>query len=279
MPELPEVEVVRRGLERWINGRVIQTATVLHPRAVRRHRGGSIDFCAAVAGAHVRAIQRRGKYLWFSFADGRALVGHLGMSGQFLLNPPAAPHERHLRVRFSFRDGDRELRFVDQRTFGGLFVDECDAAGQPSSLFHIAPDVFGESFNEATFRAALARRSAGIKQVLLDQSLVSGVGNIYADEALWRAELHYLRPANSLSESELRSLIVELRAVFSDALAAGGTSFDALYVHVNGESGYFSRSLNAYGQTGRACSRCGAAIVRAAFANRSSHFCPTCQRL
>ncbi|HEU0129668.1 MAG TPA: bifunctional DNA-formamidopyrimidine glycosylase/DNA-(apurinic or apyrimidinic site) lyase [Mycobacteriales bacterium] len=277
MPELPEVEVVRRGLERGVVGRRIATVDVHHPRAVRRHEAGAADFAALLEGRRVEDARRRGKYLWLPLDSGDALTGHLGMSGQLLVVPPEKPVEPHLRVRFTFADGGRELRFVDQRTFGGLFV-VAGGAELPGHIAHIARDPLDAAFDDAAFADALRRRSTGIKRALLDQSLVSGVGNIYADESLWRARLHYDRPTSSLRRPDVARLLDAIRTVLNESLRAGGTSFDALYVSTEGVSGLFQRRLEVYGREGEPCSRCGAAIRRDHFMNRSSYWCPRCQR-
>ena len=277
MPELPEVEVVRRGVERWVTGRVVASVDVRHPRAVRRHAAGAVDFAAQLAGRRIEGACRRGKYLWLPLDSGDALVAHLGMSGQLLVVPPDAPPETHLRVRFSFADGGYDLRFVDQRTFGGVSVDPGGAA-LPSALARIGRDPLDPLFDDPGFVAALRRKSTGIKRALLDQSLMSGVGNIYADEALWRSRLHYARPTATLTRPAVRGLLADVRAVMTEALQAGGTSFDALYVDVDGRSGYFERSLDAYGREGKPCRRCGTPIRRESFMNRSSFVCPRCQR-
>jgi formamidopyrimidine-DNA glycosylase len=284
VPELPEVEVVRRGLDRWVSGRTVASVEVLHPRAVRRHAAGPDDFAAQLRGRALGPALRRGKYLWVPLpGSGASLLGHLGMSGQLLVQPEGAADEKHLRVRVRFDDAaGTELRFVDQRTFGGLAVEDADPSdpdAAPMSLAHIARDPLDPRFDDAAFIASLRRRSSGVKRALLDQSLISGVGNIYADEALWRSKLHYDRPADSLTRPAAELLLASARAVMSEALAQGGTSFDSLYVNVNGESGYFSRSLDAYGREGEACNRCGTAMRRASWMNRSSYFCPKCQRL
>jgi formamidopyrimidine-DNA glycosylase len=277
VPELPEVEVVRRGLERWVAGRAVAAVEVLHPRAVRRQDGGAVDFAARLRGRRLGVAQRRGKYLWLPLDSGEALLGHLGMSGQLLVQQAELADPVHLRVRLSFDDGGAELRFVDQRTFGGLSVEPTDATGLPVSVVHIARDPLDPGFDDAAFAVALRRRRTGLKRALLDQTLVSGVGNIYADEALWRAQLHYARATETLSRPAAYRLLGHVRAVMGEALAQGGTSFDSLYVNVNGESGYFDRSLDAYGQAGEPCARCGTPIRREAFMNRSSFFCPRCQ--
>ncbi|MFF4494757.1 bifunctional DNA-formamidopyrimidine glycosylase/DNA-(apurinic or apyrimidinic site) lyase [Streptomyces sp. NPDC001546] len=283
MPELPEVEVVRRGLERWVAGRTVAAVEVLHPRAVRRHLAGGADFAARLAGATVGVPHRRGKYLWLPL-EGRDLsvLGHLGMSGQLLVQPAGAPDEKHLRIRVRFADdAGTELRFVDQRTFGGLSLHEVvpgSEEGLPDVIAHIARDPLDPLFDEGAYHLALRARRTTLKRALLDQSLISGVGNIYADEALWRARLHYERPTATLTRPRSTELLSHVREVMNAALAVGGTSFDSLYVNVNGESGYFDRSLDAYGREGEPCRRCGTPMRRRAWMNRSSYFCPRCQR-
>jgi formamidopyrimidine-DNA glycosylase len=275
LPELPEVEVVRRGLERYVVGATVERVRVLHPRPVRRHLAGPDDFATRVTGRRIMATRRRGKYLWLALDSGDAVLGHLGMSGQLLVVPHAASPERHLRVVLELDDG-LDLRFADQRMFGGLFV-SADGADLPPEIAHIARDPLDPAFDEAAFEVAVHRRKTGVKRALLDQTLISGVGNIYADEALWAARLHFARPTETLRRAEIRRLLHEVRVVMTRALEQGGTSFDALYVNVNGESGYFDRSLAVYGQEGRPCPRCGTAIRRDAFMNRSSYTCPRCQ--
>ncbi len=279
MPELPEVEVVRRGLEQFVVGRTIAGVEVMHPRAVRRHQAGPEDFTGLLLGSDIIAARRRGKYLWLPLSSGSALVGHLGMSGQLLVRPKTAPDETHLRVRITFTDNDTELRFVDQRTFGGLSVSvTVGPDGIPAEIVHIAPDPLAPEFDDDAFVRAVRRRRTGIKRALLDQTLISGVGNIYADEALWRARLHYARYTATLTRPVLLGLLAAVRDVMTAALAAGGTSFDALYVDVNGASGYFERGLQVYGRAGQPCPRCGTPIRRDPFMNRSSYTCPRCQR-
>ncbi|MGW0478799.1 bifunctional DNA-formamidopyrimidine glycosylase/DNA-(apurinic or apyrimidinic site) lyase [Nonomuraea sp. NPDC003214] len=278
MPELPEVEVVRRGLAEWVTGREIASAEVLHPRAIRRHLPGADEFAARLRGRLVKSAERRGKYLWLPLSGPEeALLAHLGMSGQLLVVDPDAPPEKHLRVRLRFADGGSDLRFVDQRTFGHVMLTTL-VGGVPEPIAHIAPDPFEESFDEAAFTAALRAKKTEIKRALLDQSLISGVGNIYADEALWLARLHWARPAQTLTRPKVAELVAAVREVMGAALQQGGTSFDSLYVNVNGESGYFDRSLEVYGRQDQPCSRCGAPIRREPFMNRSSYSCPRCQR-
>ncbi|MFF1696922.1 bifunctional DNA-formamidopyrimidine glycosylase/DNA-(apurinic or apyrimidinic site) lyase [Streptomyces sp. NPDC058257] len=280
MPELPEVEVVRRGLERWVAHRTVADVEVLHPRSVRRHIAGGEDFGHRLKGHRVGTAMRRGKYLWLPVEDGgTSILAHLGMSGQLLVQPQEAPDEKHLRIRVRFADElGTELRFVDQRTFGGLSLHANTPDGLPDVIAHIARDPLDDAFDDAAFHAALRRRRTTIKRALLDQSLISGVGNIYADEALWRAKLHYERPTATFTRPRTAELLGHVRDVMNAALAVGGTSFDSLYVNVNGESGYFERSLDAYGREDEPCRRCGTAMRRRPWMNRSSYFCPRCQR-
>jgi len=278
MPELPEVEVVRAGLERHLIGKEISEVSVYHPRAIRKHLAGPKDFEGRLVGRKISDIRRRGKYLWFEFDDDEVLVGHLGMSGQFLLVPTDLEFEKHLRINFAFANWPTQLRFVDQRTFGGMSIDQFDSANDaPASISNIALDPFDPAFDIEELIERLRGRDSQIKRLLLDQNLVSGIGNIYADESLWRAKIHPERPASSLTKAKLKLLIESATAVMGEALAVGGTSFDDLYVNVNGESGYFERGLAVYGRRGEPCPRCRVAIRREAFMNRSSHFCPGCQ--
>ncbi len=326
MPELPEVEVVRRGLAGHVLHRPIARVEVAHPRAVRRHPAGGADFGARLQGRTITAARRRGKYLWLELGcdrsghdastpgsarggrpapdhddrsghdasapgpppdpdppepAGEAVLAHLGMSGQMLVADPGRPTEKHLRIRVVFDDGG-ELRFVDQRTFGGLSVHPLvptpgGDALLPAPVAHIARDPMDPAFSLDAAVAAIRRRRTELKRALLDQTAVSGIGNIYADEALWRARLHGSRPTDRLTRAQGRAVLTAAAEVMDEALAQGGTSFDALYVNVNGASGYFDRSLAAYGQADRPCPRCGTPIRREPFMNRSSFSCPRCQ--
>ena len=305
MPELPEVEVVRRGLGPHLIGRRIADVQVFHDRAVRRHEGGAADFQAVLRGHSVTAVRRRGKYLWWALDDGDAVIAHLGMSGQFrigLAGPTESPlsdvpladegtnaadgspsdrqpptNHPHLRIRFQFDDDGPAVDFLDQRTFGGMAFAP-GGADLPAVIEHIARDPLDPDFSMDDAVSAIRRKKTEIKRALLDQTVVSGIGNIYADEALWRAKVHYARPTSTMTRPVAKAVLTAATEVMTQALAVGGTSFDALYVNVNGESGYFDRSLNAYGQENRPCPRCGTPIRRDAFMNRSSFYCPKCQR-
>ena len=328
MPELPEVEVVRAGLDPAVTGALIRSVSVFEERSLRRHVGPSEDFIERLEGRGILGAVRRGKFLWLplspygsvpapktqefsslraemrrsdvhsdespAFSE-EALVVHLGMSGQVLLRDMHQPDDALLRIRLELvhpAHGELRVAFVDQRIFGSMAISDLvptpDGApggfGHPAPLVpaqvaHIARDPLDPAFSDAAFLAALKRRNTGIKRAMLDQGLVSGIGNIYADEALWAARIHYDQPTASLSAARARTLLAEVRLVLTKALAEGGTSFDAQYVNVNGASGYFSHSLTAYGQQGKPCPRCGRPIVRESFMNRGSHFCAYCQRI
>lgn len=313
MPELPEVEVVRRGLARWVRGRTITGVDVLDPRSIRRHALGTEDFIGNLENSTVLDVVRRGKFLWMPLRTeepgattgtpgalpGVALMAHLGMSGQLLMQDPGVPDEKHLKVRLRLSSADgmpEQLRFVDQRIFGGLFVaslvptPDGGPGGQGETPLpeiaeeasHIARDPLDPHFSFDDFYRKVTSRKTGLKRALLDQGVLSGIGNIYADESLWRAKLHYAKPTDTLKRADALRLVDAAKEVMSDALAAGGTSFDSLYVNVNGASGYFARSLDAYGRAGEPCRRCSAVglpgvIKREQFMNRSSYTCPICQ--
>ena len=292
MPELPEVEVVRRGLLPFTDGARAGRLEVLDPRSLRRSPGGEAALRAALAGRLLAAPVRRGKFLWIPFAEDSetAVVVHLGMSGQVRVDDAARPDPRHVRLRLPVTAADgreAQLRFVDQRIFGGWWLDRLQtdpATGEriPTTAAHIALDPLHQLFDPDDVHDRWHRSRTRLKRALLDQSLVSGIGNIYADEALWAARLHPERRTATLSRAQGRAVLVAAREVMQRALAVGGTSFDALYVNVDGRSGYFARSLSAYGRAGEPCPRCAAegrdgVIVREAFMGRSSHRCRRCQ--
>jgi formamidopyrimidine-DNA glycosylase len=289
MPELPEVEVVRRGLDAHVVDKTISAVRVHHLRAVRRHQAGPADLTARLLNSRIVGTGRRGKYLWLTPDDGSALVVHLGMSGQMLIGPPTSagegesrqhlPREDHLRIAALLDDGTA-LSFVDQRTFGGWMLADVvtvDGSDVPVPVAHLARDPLDPKFNRDGVVTVLRRKHSEIKRQLLDQTVVSGIGNIYADEALWRAKVNGTRLASSLTRRQLGEVLDAAAEVMNQALGQGGTSFDSLYVNVNGESGYFERSLDAYGREGEPCRRCGAVMRREKFMNRSSFYCPRCQ--
>lgn len=278
MPELPEVETVRRGLEPWVAGKKIKDIELVHKGG---NRSTTFAPISSARGAKIKSLKRRGKFLWFELDREFALVSHLGMSGQFLVQPKKSPDEKHLRVRIDCADRNREIRFIDQRTFGWVAIDNLvEEHGKlvPQSFTRIALDIFDPDFKKQVVIERIQKKKSAIKRVLLDQSIMSGVGNIYADEALWRAKIHPEKMANTLDVAEISELLRSTKSVMGRALKQGGTSFDDLYINVNGESGYFAVQLEAYGQEDEPCSRCGTQIKRIVFGNRSSHFCPKCQK-
>ncbi len=281
MPELPEVEVVRRGLAVHVQDARIRAVQVLHPRVVRRQAQGPGYFEAVLTGRTVTGTGRRGKFLWLTTDDpDLVLAAHLGMSGQFRVEDAMGPPHRHARAQLDL--GERQLWFVDQRTFGWLSA--CAVVADPRGIEvpelvrDIAADPTDPEFDARAAARSMRRHRVEIKRLLLDQSHVSGIGNIYADEALWATGVHPRRRADKLSTGTVVSVLEAATVVMAAALDQGGTSFDSLYVNVNGESGYFGRGLNAYGRAGQPCPRCGTPIVRERFMNRSSHCCPRCQR-
>lgn len=285
--------MVRRGLDRHVVGRTIASVVVTHPRTVRRQPGGAAQFAALLVGRAFTGTGRRGKFLWLATDDpDLVLSAHLGMSGQFRVLPAGAqdPDFRHARAQLELLGPEgptSTLWFVDQRTFGWVAAEPV-VAGRvgrgtlaplvPESVRDIAVDLLDPDFDELAVARRMHAREVAIKRQLLDQGIIAGIGNIYADESLWRAGIHPETPGDRISLRRMRGLLRDAADVLGESLAAGGTSFDSLYVNVNGESGYFGRGLNAYGRAGAPCPRCGTPIRRVAFANRSSHFCPACQR-
>lgn len=270
--------MVRRGLAAHVVGKTMTAVRVHHPRAVRRHEAGPADLTARLLGARITGTGRRGKYLWLTLdSPDSALVVHLGMSGQMLLG--AVPRSDHVRISALLDDGT-VLSFADQRTFGGWLLADLvtvDGSVVPAPIAHLARDPLDPRFDAHAVVEVLRRKHSELKRQLLNQQVVSGIGNIYADEALWRAKLNGARLAATLTRRQLSAVLDAAADVMRDALAQGGTSFDSLYVNVNGESGYFDRSLDAYGRDGQNCRRCGAVIRREKFMNRSSFYCPRCQ--
>jgi formamidopyrimidine-DNA glycosylase len=276
MPELPEVETVRRGLQHLVTGYKITQAQQLHPRALKSE---SIAPLESLQGAKITGTNRRGKFMWLTLNRPYVLVAHLGMSGQFLIHQKDRPKATHVRAQFTLSKPLRtqELVFNDQRTFGWLSVEET-TNNIPASAQHIAPDPFDPLFDKDLTIKNYRKRNIKIKTALLNQEIMSGVGNIYADETLWRAKIHPEISTADLSAKKISTIIDFATEVMQEAINQGGTSFDDLYINVNGESGFFEQSLAAYGQEDEPCPRCGTPIKRITFGQRSSHFCPRCQR-
>lgn len=276
MPELPEVETVRRGLDPYVRGATVAEVRILHPRVSRRQPGGATELRTRLLGCRVEGLQRRGKYLWLNLDSGEALVLHLGMSGQIRVFEEPVADDPH--VRAWFRLEERWIAFRDMRTFGWMMLAPVGPGGLPAPVQHIAADPLSPESDSAAVTRNLTATSRSIKRILLDQEVISGIGNIYADEALWRSRIHFETPGDTLSEAAALGLIGDARDVLAEALDAGGTSFDALYVGVSGQQGWFQRHLSVYGREGEACERCGGPISRVAFTNRSSYLCPACQQ-
>jgi formamidopyrimidine-DNA glycosylase len=283
MPELPEVEVVRKGLAKHVKNRKISNAKVRNNRALRNFEFSTKTFEKTVAGFTINSVERRGKFLWMTLKNSsQAISAHLGMSGQMLMVKKEEKPSTHARVTFDFSDTKRSLHFIDQRTFGWVNLEELVEAKDkrlvPQSVLHISPDLFEETFDLDKTISNIKKRKTGIKQALLNQEIVAGIGNIYADEALWLAKTHWADVCENLSEKKIKEILISAKEVMAKALEKGGTSFDDLYIDVNGESGYFENELNAYGREGERCYRCDLEMVREAFSNnRSSTICPNCQ--
>jgi formamidopyrimidine-DNA glycosylase len=283
MPELPEVEVVRKGLAKHVKNRKISNAKVRNNRALRNFEFSNKTFEKTVAGLTINSVERRGKFLWMTLKNSsQAISAHLGMSGQMLMVKKDEKPSTHARVTFDFSDTKRSLHFIDQRTFGWVNLEELVEAKDkrlvPQSVLHISPDLFEETFDLDKTISNIKKRKTGIKQALLNQEIVAGIGNIYADEALWLAKTHWADVCENLSEKKINEILISAKEVMAKALEKGGTSFDDLYIDVNGESGYFENELNAYGREGERCYRCDLEMVREAFSNnRSSTICPNCQ--
>jgi formamidopyrimidine-DNA glycosylase len=283
MPELPEVEVVRKGLAKHVKNRKISKAKVRNNRALRNFEFSTKTFEKTVSGLTINSVERRGKFLWMTLKNSsQAISAHLGMSGQMLMVKKDEKPSTHARVTFDFSDTKKSLHFIDQRTFGWVNLEELVEAKDkrlvPQSVLHISPDLFEETFDMDKTIANIKRRKTGIKQALLNQEIVAGIGNIYADEALWLAKTHWAEVCENLSEKKIKEILISAKEVMAKALEKGGTSFDDLYIDVNGESGYFENELNAYGREGERCYRCDLEMVREPFSNnRSSTICPNCQ--
>lgn len=272
MPELPEVETVRRGLAAQLTGRVITGLSYLEwPRTIEAP--APAEFQTRLAERAIQAVRRRAKFLVLDLDGDEHLLIHLRMTGQLRVVPRATPRDRFDRVAFALA-GDDELRFNDIRRFGriGLYR----GLELARRLRALGPEPLGDTLDAATFAARLRSRRTRLKPLLLDQSFLAGLGNIYVDEALHRAGLHPLTVANQLATTQAETLYHQIRAVLAEALASGGTTF-ANYRDAYGEAGDYYERRRVYGRTGEPCATCGATIVRLVVGGRGTHLCPNCQ--
>jgi formamidopyrimidine-DNA glycosylase len=296
MPELPEVETVARDLQRWVAGATIADAEVRWERTIR-HPQPAERFVAELRGAAIRRVGRRAKSVLLHLADGRVMTVALRMTGALIVAPAGTPDDPYARVIFRLEDG-RELRYRDVRKFGriglwergGLVARGVKGGGkrhvgerrEPYRVGDVfarhGPEPLAHSFSADRLAARLHGRSARLKTLLLDQSFIAGVGNIYADEALWRARLHPLLAAHLLTAADVRRLHRAVRAVLRQGIANRGASF-ADYVGADGEPGDNAEQLAVYRRNGEPCPRCGRPIARIVVGQRSTHFCPRCQAL
>ncbi len=278
MPELPEVETVRRGLEKHVVGRRVERVEAPGVRTVRRQ--GALELESRLTGRRILDARRRGKYLALGLDDGAALVAHLRMSGQLLyVTDPSLERIKHTHVVIGFEDGS-ELRFIDPRTFGEVYVtDELDDRGWPADLARLGVDPLADGFEPARLKALLARRRAPLKVVLMDQRVIAGIGNLYADEICFGARVRPDRPAMGVGAAAIRRLSEATLATLQSAIDARGSSLrDAQYRDLMGELGAYQLSHSVYGREGEPCPNCGRPIVRTRLGGRSAFFCRRCQR-
>ncbi|HAY52452.1 MAG TPA: DNA-formamidopyrimidine glycosylase [Lactobacillus sp.] len=274
MPELPEVETVRRGLADTVIGRTVRSVSSDWPKIV----GGDLAaFQAAVTGRTITGVDRRGKYLLFRFSGDRTMVSHLRMEGKYAYGAANAPKERFTHVIFTFTDGS-QLRYRDMRKFGRMTLVPTGAENQVHGLRDLGPEPFSPEFTVNYLKQALAKRHAAIKGILLNQTVVAGLGNIYADEVLWLTRIHPLTPADEISAVKIRRLHDAIIAELQQAIAAHGTTVHS-FVGADGQTGDFQNALHVYDREGQPCERCGTMIVKIRVAGRGTHFCPHCQKL
>ena len=278
--ELPEVEVVRRDLEKEVVGRRVRSVDVRPHRnamrVIRRHARRK-EFADRLAGKKLTKVDRKGKYVLIHLDDGDVLVVHFGMSGQFIRGTKRQSLPTHTHVVIEFQQGG-DLRFVDPRTFGEMFITSADELGKVKELDHIAIDPLEDTFTWQEFSGELARRASKLKTLLMDQKFVSGLGNIYSDEVLFAAGLRHDRMSDSLSSQEVRRLYRAIREVVQDAIRYRGTTLDdEAYVDLFGKPGEYSAELKVYGRKGLACRRCRTPIDVVKISGRNSYFCPQCQ--
>lgn len=276
MPELPEVEVIRRDLERDVVGKRIKEVEVKLPRIIRRHKNKK-EFTDALAGAKIVRVDRRGKYLALHLDSGSILVMHLGMSGRIERATGRKANEKHTHVVMKFQTGG-ELRFIDMRQFGELFVTAPDGTDGVKELGHIALDPLADSFTWQHYSELVSSRAMKLKSLLMDQKFISGIGNIYSDEILWAAGLRYDRRSDTLTSQEMRRLYRAMQEVLQDGIRHGGVTLeDETYRNLYGKPGEFQQHLKVYGQEGKPCRRCRSPISRERWGNRSTYLCQQCQ--
>ena len=278
--ELPEVEVMRRDLEKDVVGRRIKAAEVKSSRnamrVIRRHAKRK-DFTARLEGRKLTKVERRGKYVLLHLDSGDVWITHFGMSGQFQRGNGRVVLEPHTHVVVTFQQGG-DLRFVDPRTFGEMFVTGGDELGKVKELQHIAIDPLDQVFTWPTFQYLLAERATKMKQLLMDQKFISGLGNIYSDEVLFAAGLRYDRVSNTLSSQEVRRLYRAIQETLQEAIKMRGTTLeDEAYVDLFGKPGEYQAELKVYGREGEPCRRCRTPIQTVKVSQRTSYFCPQCQ--
>lgn len=274
MPELPEVETVRKGLVSLVKGKTIAKVEVYWPRIVEFPEVER--FQQQLVGETLETVDRRGKYLIFHFTH-YELVSHLRMEGKYEFFKEATPLDKHSHIRFIFTDGS-ELIYHDVRKFGRMALLKKGTAKNYKGLLQLGPEPTEETFDLTDFKLQLKKSATMIKPLLLNQKVVAGLGNIYVDEVLWLAKIHPEQPANTLSSQRVRKLREAIIAVIEKAKAAGGTTIRT-YLNALGEAGHFQQELQVYGQTGKPCPRCGTPIIKIKVAQRGTHLCPHCQKL
>jgi formamidopyrimidine-DNA glycosylase len=277
MPELPEVETIRRELDREVVGKRIKTVSVTGERSVRRHDDPA-DFVTRLEGAKVTAVERRGKNLLVKLDTEELLVVHLGMSGQLVKAAAKDELAKHTHVVITFTQGG-QLRFVDPRTFGEMFVTTAETlTDEVPELAHLGPDPVDQAMSWQALGHLLMRHPMKLKAFLMDQSIIAGIGNIYSDEILWQAGLRYDRLSTSLSTQEMRRLSRALVETLHDAIKFGGSTLsDQQYVSLSGKAGEYQDHHEVYDREKQACRRCRANITKAKFQGRTTYFCPECQ--
>lgn len=274
MPELPEVETVRRGLEKLVKNKKIKNVQVLWPRIIEQPEVPIFE--ATLIGETIESIGRRGKFLIFHLSH-YEMISHLRMEGKYQYFEKEEPIDKHTHVIFTFEDGS-QLRYHDVRKFGRMTIVEKGSSNTYKGILKLGPEPLPDLFLLKDFTEGLQKSHKAIKPLLLDQKLVTGLGNIYVDEALWEAKIHPEQPADSLRPKEIKLLRQAIIDVLSRAIEAGGTTIRS-YLNALGESGSFQVALHVYGQTGEACVRCQTPIVKTKVAQRGTHYCPTCQKL